>query len=186
MIRLDLNRVAGTGTGKKTPGGAGTPHGTDVQVQLSIRKFESVARTFSEIFECAAAHTAAPCASGLKASCPHRFAKLHEDCTRSIPPLRRERRFALHSSLMGSFFAFNREPAHIRIRTSHTRMPCSSLSLPVQTMRAFGQLLPPRSHISALIPAFSFMVISVGWLLHRHGWPSVGHRCRRRKPTRNR
>ena len=68
----------------------------------------------------------------------------------------------------------------------HTRLPCISLSLPIETMRAFGQLWAPRSHISALIPAFSFLVISVGWLLYRHGWPSVSHRRRRCKPTRNR
>jgi hypothetical protein len=120
------------------------------------------------------------------AACPHRFAKLHEDCTRSVPPLRRERRFALQSSLMGPGVAVNREPAHSRIRTSHTRLPCVSLSLSVETVRAFGQLWAPRSHISALIPAFSCVVISVGWLLYRHGWPSVGHGCRRCKPTRNR
>jgi hypothetical protein len=122
----------------------------------------------------------------LDASCPQRFAKLHEDCTRSVPPLRRERRFALQSSLMGPGVAVNREPAHSRIRTSHTRLPCVSLSLSVETVRAFGQLWAPRSHISALIPAFSCVVISVGWLLYRHGWPSVGHGCRRCKPTRNR
>ena len=109
------------------------------------------------------------------ASCPHRFAKLHEDCCRSLPPLRRERRFALQSSLMDPGVAVNREPAHSRIRTSHTRLPCVSLSLSVETVRAFGQLWAPRSHISALIPAFSCVVISVGWLLYRHGWPSVSH-----------
>ena len=52
-------------------------------------------------------------------SCPHRFARLHEDCTRSIPPLRRERRFALQSSLMDPVVAIKREPAHSRIGTSH-------------------------------------------------------------------
>jgi hypothetical protein len=70
-------------------------------------------------------------------------AKLHEDCTRSIPPLRRERRFALQSSLMDPGVAVNREPAHSRIRTSHTRLSCISLSLLVETVRAFGQLWAP-------------------------------------------
>ena len=68
----------------------------------------------------------------------------------------------------------------------HTRLPCISLSLPIETMRAFGQLWAPRSHISALIPAFSFLVISVGWLLYRHGWPAVAHGRWRCRPTRNR
>ena len=77
------------------------------------------------------------------ASCPHRFAKLHEDCSRSLPPLRRERRFALQSSLMDPGVAVNREPAHSRIRASHTRLPCISLSLLVETVRAFGQLWAP-------------------------------------------
>ena len=68
--------------------------------------------------------------------CPHRLPKLHEDCTRSIPRLRRERRFALQSSLMGPVVAVNREPAHSRILPlTHARLPCISLSLPVARLR---------------------------------------------------
>ena len=68
--------------------------------------------------------------------CPHRLPKLHEDCTRSIPRLRRERRFALQSSLMGPIVAVNREPAHSRILPlTHARLPCISLSLPVARLR---------------------------------------------------
>ena len=57
---------------------------------LSIRNTERGHRALQSTVP--AAQRAPRCVSW-KPSSPHRFAKLHEDCTRSIPPLRRERRF---------------------------------------------------------------------------------------------
>ena len=119
---------------------------------------------------------------------PHRFAKLREDCSRSLPPLRRERRFDLQCSLMDPG-SVNREPAHSRIRTSHTACLAFLFRYPLRPYApsASSEHRDPTSrHPSLCFRVLRSQLAGCYIVPISPGWPSVGHGRMRCKPTRNR